>query len=443
MFKSRLTVVYLGLCLASITVCVLGQLPEDDELVACAAYSGCFKGTYMEGFQSQQFLAFMGIPYAIPPLGDLRFGSPRRAGRNPDTVDATKPKPDCIRKEYLSAQPVISGDEDCLYLNVYRPMPLSEELLPVMVYIHGGGFIGGSAGPSVSGPEYFMDSQAVVLVTVSYRVGVLGYLSTGDENMPGNYGLKDQLLALKWVRDNIHGFGGDYDEVTLFGHGIDGVATHLHLLNRNSAGLFRKVISMSGTANVPIAINRKPLEQARKVAELCGIDNADTINTVELTDALKTVDLETLINAEDGFKYFGADPLYVFRPVIEENVQGAFLIEEPVDAIEYGHYQKVPWLLGTVETEGALRTININENPYLRDQLNSNFSNILKQLVEFPSQFNEQQKNDRTELLIKQYLNEIHALGPQTIYGFLNVSENKLPYKKFVSLFVFFFLDND
>ncbi|XP_068144409.1 juvenile hormone esterase-like [Drosophila tropicalis] len=374
----------------------------------------------MKGYQTLEFQAFLGIPYALPPLGDLRFERPRRMGKLFGTSDASKPKPDCINKNYLLSTPKVYGEEDCLYLNVYRPMPLSESPLPVMVYIHGGGFIGGSAGPLVSGPEYFMDSQAVILVTVSYRVGVFGFLSTGDGNMPGNFGLKDQNMALKWVQDNIHYYGGDQQKVTLFGHGIDGIATHLHLMSNMSAGLFHRVISMSGTAIAPTAINRNPLEQARNVAEFCRIPNANNMSEAELTDALKYVDADVLVNAGDGFKYWDADPLHIYRPVIESANQDAFLTAEPELLMEQGNYIKVPWLLGSVPSDGAVRVVKIYENFELRYQFNLQFHDLLKKLTEFSSKYNDADQDEKTRTLIEEYLNNIHELESQTVDGLLH-----------------------
>ncbi|XP_068144437.1 juvenile hormone esterase-like [Drosophila tropicalis] len=414
MFYSPFIIVYLCLCLASISV------SYDDILTVCAPHGGCYRGTYMKGYQGEQFQAFMGIPYAVPPLGDLRFEKPRRMGKLFGTSDASKPKPDCINKNYLLSTPKVYGEEDCLYLNVYRPMPLSESPLPVMVYIHGGGFIGGSAGPSVSGPEYFMDSQAVILVTVSYRVGVFGFLSTGDGNMPGNFGLKDQTMALKWVQDNIYYYGGDQQKVTLFGHGIDGIATHLHLLSRASVGLFHRVISMSGTAIAPTAINRNPLEQARNVAEFCRIPNANNMSEAELTDALKYVDADVLVNAGDGFKYWDADPLHIYRPVIESSNQDAFLTADPELLMEQGNYIKVPWLLGSVPSDGAVRVVKIYENFELRYQFNLEFHDLLKKLTEFSSKY--VNPNQKIAILREEYLNDTRKLDSQTVDGFLNVS---------------------
>ncbi|TMW40065.1 hypothetical protein DOY81_014855, partial [Sarcophaga bullata] len=120
--------------------------------------------------------------------------------------------------------------------------------LPVMVYIYGGGWFSGTANPAITGPEYIMDTEEVILVTFSYRLGAFGFLSTGDNSIPGNFGLKDQLLALKWVQRNIADFGGDPEKVTIFGQSAGAISAHMHMLSSQSQGLFRGVIALSGTA---------------------------------------------------------------------------------------------------------------------------------------------------------------------------------------------------
>ena len=137
------------------------------------------------------------------------------------------------------------GQEDCLFLNVYTPVA-SEGLLPVMVYLHGGGFVAGEGSSTMYGPHFFMD-EGVLLVTVQYRLGIFGFLSTGQEEAPGNLGLWDQREALVWVKDNIAAFGGDPDRVTLFGESAGSMAVNFHLVSPQSRGLFHGAILQSGT----------------------------------------------------------------------------------------------------------------------------------------------------------------------------------------------------
>ena len=139
----------------------------------------------------------------------------------------------------------VSGVEDCLYLNIYTPAKNATELLPVIFWIHGGGFQYGTS--SKYGAKFLMDRD-LILVTFNYRVGPFGFLSTGDNVVPGNMGLKDQSLALRWISENIKYFGGNPKKITLTGVSAGGASVHHHYLSPLSAGLFQNGISFSGTA---------------------------------------------------------------------------------------------------------------------------------------------------------------------------------------------------
>lgn len=160
----------------------------------------------------------------------------------------------CIQKYDIFPLASVRGQEDCLYLNVYRPKKCRKKKLPVMVYIHGGGYIGESADPRVIGPEKFMDTRKVILVSLQYRLGPFGFLSSDDCSAPGNFGLKDQSMALRWVQRNIESFGGDRRRVTVFGHSAGGAAVQFHMMSPLSEGLFSKAISLchSGVSSIPI-----------------------------------------------------------------------------------------------------------------------------------------------------------------------------------------------
>ena len=129
----------------------------------------------------------------------------------------------------------IVGEEDCLYINVYTPDINKEARKPVLVFIHPGGFNGGSGDDDIFGPDYFID-QDVIVVTFNSRLGVAGYLNTGDANAPGNTGLKDQVMALNWVKENIVNFGGCPNKVTIAGMSSGGASVQFHLLSSMSRG---------------------------------------------------------------------------------------------------------------------------------------------------------------------------------------------------------------
>ena len=193
--------------------------------------------------------AYRGVPYAMPPTGKLRFRKPA-----PVTVpwinafEAFDNPPVCFQPNQMALISEWTGQEDCLYLNVYVPLTRDDQsgLLPVMVMFPGGGFTLGDIGDGVFGPHYLLDKD-VIMVSVQYRVGPLGFLNLGDERTAaGNQGLWDQRLALQWVKDNIEAFRGDPDKVTIFGESAGGTSVASHLL-RGEKGLFQRAISQSGT----------------------------------------------------------------------------------------------------------------------------------------------------------------------------------------------------
>ncbi|KAI9583284.1 esterase E4-like [Glossina fuscipes] len=395
----------------------LGQVPK-----VCTAHAGCMIGTHMKGYQTEKFEAFLGIPFALPPLGELRFSNPKTFPAWTGILNATAAKDDCIQKNYLLPEPIITGSEDCLYLNVYRPMQRSSEKLPVMVYIYGGGWFSGSPNALVTGPEYFMDSQEVILVTFGYRLGALGFLSTNDANMPGNFGLKDQLLALKWVQKNIADFGGNPNLVTLFGQSAGAISTHMHMLSKQSEGLFQAIIAMSGTANMPFTITDNPLEQARKTASLCNISNAYELSTTKLVKALRNVSVATLLNAGDGLKFWHVHHMVNYRPVIESSKwPEAFLTQHPKVILNKGKYKPVPVLLGSVPNEGGIAAVPIMENKALKNSFNKNFTSLMETFLEFPKHFTRSKLDETMSLIIDEYFQGQTQLNEKTNQGFTDL----------------------
>ncbi|XP_046469037.2 carboxylic ester hydrolase-like isoform X2 [Neodiprion pinetum] len=194
---------------------------------------GNLRGKIMTTTHGRKVSAFLGIPYAQPPVGNKRFANPVPAGGWKGIRNATADGNMCPQLSNIDYVSFV-GDEDCLNLNVYTPQISNRKnssLFPVMAYVFGGRFMTGSIKSSVYSPAYLLN-QDVVLVTFNYRLGVLGFLSTGDEVASGNWGLKDQVLALEWVQRNIRHFHGDPDRVTLFGHSSGSACVHLLTLSK-------------------------------------------------------------------------------------------------------------------------------------------------------------------------------------------------------------------
>ncbi|GFO07153.1 carboxylic ester hydrolase [Plakobranchus ocellatus] len=218
------------------------------------------------------YYSYFGIPFAAPPVGNLRFKPPvAYTGFGPGNVITSKDYPKACLQQPLPEEG--SASEDCLHLNVFTPPGISAVSNPtvlkrVMVWIHGGGFtVGMTRGYT---PGRLVTDHDVIVVSIQYRLGVLGFLSSGDDVLPGNLGLHDQVLALKWVKDNIRQFSGDPDDVTLFGESAGGVSVSLLGLSPYGNGLFTKAVIMSGTALAPWAVIEHPKTTFYAVAEALG-----------------------------------------------------------------------------------------------------------------------------------------------------------------------------
>ncbi|GLV38634.1 Juvenile hormone esterase [Carabus blaptoides fortunei] len=336
--------------------------------------------------QGKSIFAYQGIPYAVPPIGDRRFKEPEPIEPWIGTLDTKQDAPYCIQKNYLVKDPVVEGQEDCLYLNVYTHdmeeirmrtrNSMRQSKLPVMVYIHGGGWFSGSGASSLHGPEYIMDED-VVLVTINYRLGVFGFLSTEDDIAPGNWAMKDMVLALKWVKDNIHAFCGNPDSVTIFGESAGAASVHYLMLSPMAQGLFHRAISQSGTAlNVwatPISSNQVAQAQATFV------DCPANTTSEELVDCLRTIDATALVESGDKFKFWSIEPLTVFIPTVEKQTllnKTPFLTDTPANIIKKGKFHPVPLMIGAVANEGLLRAAAIIAQPKLRNALNSRWDEL-------------------------------------------------------------------
>ncbi|XP_063468749.1 liver carboxylesterase 1 isoform X3 [Symphalangus syndactylus] len=235
----------------------------------------------LEGF-AQPVAIFLGIPFAKPPLGPLRFTPPQPAEPWSFVKNATSYPPMCTqdakagqllselftnRKENIP----LKFSEDCLYLNIYTPADLTKKnRLPVMVWIHGGGLMVGTA--STYDGLALAAHENVVVVTIQYRLGIWGFFSTGDEHSPGNWGHLDQLAALHWVQDNIAGFGGNPGSVTIFGESAGAESVSVLVLSPLAKNLFHRAISESGVALTAVLVKKgdvKPLAEQIAITAGC------------------------------------------------------------------------------------------------------------------------------------------------------------------------------
>ncbi|PSN44744.1 Venom carboxylesterase-6 [Blattella germanica] len=312
----------------------------------------------MEGLWLCQvvFLALLG--FAQGQQDSLVVEAPQPADSWTGVREATQESDVCIQMN-----PTLQGKEDCLFLNVYTPqLPVlaakNTSLMPVMVWIHGGGFAWGSGNRKLQGPDYLMDEN-VVFVSLNYRLGAFGFLSLENKDAPGNAGLKDQVMALRWVRDNIKQFGGDPNDVTIFGQSSGAACVHYHMLSPISEGLFHRAISQSGSALSPWAYTRT----ARKVAFQLGVLlGKNTSEDAVLLDFLRGVSPEKIAEAAMGdlVPQEERDPLGYgpkFAPTKEEvyeDGEEVFLPGEPRELILEGKFEQVPHLIGTTTKDGYM-----------------------------------------------------------------------------------------
>ncbi|GFN80691.1 carboxylic ester hydrolase [Plakobranchus ocellatus] len=216
------------------------------------------------------YFAYYGIPFAEPPVGELRFLPPRPFAGNGPASSSVITSPSFRERCYQTAIPTdFKMSEDCLHLNIFTPPDASPaRSKKVMVWIHGGGFLLGEASSYI--PSRMVTDKDVIVVTIQYRLAAFGFLSSGDEALPGNLGLHDQVLALRWVKDNIALFGGDRDDVTIFGESAGAASVAALSLSPASKGLFTKGIMQSGTILSPWALITKPQDSFYKHAKDTG-----------------------------------------------------------------------------------------------------------------------------------------------------------------------------
>lgn len=290
--------------------------------------------------------AYLGVPFAKPPVGQLRLAPPQPADGWDGLRDATKQPFICIQnKKALNDLLAMLGlevelpamSEDCLYLNIYAPANASPYTkFPVMVWIHGGGFTSGSA--SMHDGSALAAYQDVVVVMIQYRLGLLGFLSTGDDHIPGNMGLLDQVEALRWVKQHIHRFGGDPGLVTIFGVSAGGVSASLLAVSPLAMGLFHHVIAQSGTAAMDHLVTDKPQLMLPLVAKASGCDTS----TENMARCLRNM-------GTDAIESLSLDPTLRFQVCLDGH-----LLTTKVDKIYQDlEFPKIPFMTGLNSDEGG------------------------------------------------------------------------------------------
>lgn len=311
--------------------------------------SGLLTGFRSKAGHHHHVTQFLGVPYAQPPVGPLRFAPPQplHADAASQELDASRHGPSCyqpahmkeLMSNFLDHETADSEmSEDCLTLNVYVPDVEGSDRLPVIVWIPGEGF-DYAVARQFDGSYLAQQSNAIV-VTVNYRVSSFGFLSTLTADAPGNVGLFDQRMALKWVRKNIAHFGGNPRKVTIMGRFTGSMSVSVHLATPIKEKLFEKAVMQSGIAVGDYVFDSSPLNTTRKLAGSLDCLR-DTI--VDMVTCLQEIPAPELLRATSQLGQF-------FKPVFD----GELVVEEPLEAVKKGRHQAADVIIGTNQNEGSL-----------------------------------------------------------------------------------------
>jgi len=310
---------------------------------------GNIKGHKVVNDNGEVHYQFRGIPYAQPPVGRLRFKHPLPAKKWTGTLEAFENGPKCFQEDYGKN---LVGTEDCLHLNIYtKQIKPKSEKLPVMIWIHGGGFYTGSGSEYI--PSKLIEEE-VIVVTINYRLGIFGFLTFGNDKVSGNMGLRDQAEAIQWVKRNIDFIGGDPNKITIFGQSAGGMSVHAQVLSPKNFGQLAGAIAQSGSL---LHFGDLPSEGKRE--EQFAVEVARKFNCSGLLDqsslfCLQQVDRELLT---EGYRVnpdelFSTELIPYWRPVVDDYSSDPFLPLTPLLAMKLGIFNRIPFISGTVKNEG-------------------------------------------------------------------------------------------
>ncbi|XP_059154228.1 acetylcholinesterase-like [Physella acuta] len=363
---------------------------------------------------------FYGIPYAQPPVGELRFKPPVPQEPWSGTKDATQ-KPNSCWQEIDEAfdrfpgvemwNPNTARSEDCLYLNVWRPSCSvgCNEPKPIMVWIYGGGFSSGTATLDVYDGSYLSAFNDVIVVSIAYRIGAMGFLFLNSPDAPGNAGLLDQALALKWVKDNAVSLGGSADDITLFGESAGAASVGFHLLSPVSRDLFTYAIMESATPLAGWAVQEHSL--ALKRASNFALSLNCTAGDVA---CLRDVRPEVISQKQwEQTSYYFDVPM---GPVVD----GYFLPDHPLDMIRRGDIKNTSVILGVNKNEGLYfdlygfkEDFPLDDNGQLTE---TQYNNILQNIFESDETVIEKVKREYARNASISYTNRVDAISGDTLF---------------------------
>eukprot|EP00090_Calanus_glacialis_P020465 TRINITY_DN3150_c0_g1_i4.p1 TRINITY_DN3150_c0_g1~~TRINITY_DN3150_c0_g1_i4.p1 ORF type:complete len:682 (-),score=113.06 TRINITY_DN3150_c0_g1_i4:149-2194(-) len=344
---------------------------------------GAIKGKRVDtdGFSHYHFF---GIPYAQPPIGVLRFKAPLPVRPWRKTLEAYEKGPHCYQRSELFpplASSVLS--EDCLHLNIYTE-DVKPTAKPVMIWIHGGGFTLGSGNDFA--PLVSLLKEGVIVVTINYRLSSLGFMTFGNDVVSGNMGLKDQALAIQWVKQNIQNFGGNPDKITIFGESAGGISVHAQVLSPWNFGQIQGAIAQSGTMLVYNQIKSDgPREElfAQIAAEKLGCRNSAGNLDQGTLECLQMIDIEEIMEklSGTGTDNYNNKAEFDWRPVVDNYASNPFLPLDPLEAMQTGVYNQIPFMSGTVKNDGAIFVSILKAKGSTTKQVQENWGSIGPKII--------------------------------------------------------------
>ena len=348
-------------------------IAASEPTVTVKLQEGIIRGQLETSDGGSEYYSFYGIPYALPPTGSRRFMKPEpiRSWKGIVGGEIVECAQENSGREDLFnfGGKKLRGREDCLVTNIYTPATkFDRDDLPVIVFVHGGGYFAGSASPGVYGPEYIMDHD-VILVTVNYRLGPFGFLSLGDDTIPGNQGLWDLAEALSFIRRNIQTLGGDSEKITLVGHSAGAMAVQFLMLKPGLKGMFRAAILQSGPAiSAYSCSDRHPAYYTRTLAGALGCN--PSANSSQIVSCLKSVEPEDIVKF---VRIMDQKPDVVknapnpWKPIFDGlflSESEAFVAGDPYKLLMEGKVHDIPVIIGHTKDEGLYAvTEAMSRNP--------------------------------------------------------------------------------
>ncbi|XP_050503271.1 juvenile hormone esterase-like [Diabrotica virgifera virgifera] len=323
---------------------------------------GKIQGHILRSENGRHYYAFQEIPYAAPPIGENRFQEPKEPEPWDGIRSATRNEKVCLQLMPIPSS--LRMSEDCLYLNVYSPVSnlnFTNPTLPVLMYIHGGIYKFESGAFEYYNPRFLMDHD-IIIVTINYRLGPFGFLATSDGVIPGNLGIKDTLLALKWVHKNINLFGGDKDQITLMGHSVGAMCLGNLQMSPLTKGLVKGYIMASGSPLNPLVYQDDPDIYAFDMGK--AVDKYfNSTNTQELLHLLQAAPAEIILQKplfEHKYNHSLTKNL-IWAPSIEPEHENAVITGYMLEQLSSGDFEKAPMLISTALEEAVGTVSDINE----------------------------------------------------------------------------------